>query len=218
MTTSATHVPRTLWYAAKTGDLALLRTLVEVENEPFYAEDNEFKTPFYYGCSCDHPHVLKYLHELYAVHSLVLSKDQLQWCDVSCLMPDVRAFLQGKKTIDQVIADRDLEARWAAMSIWDAAAEGHLKKLRELASADPAIVASENASGQSPLQVAVMTNQVAAAGYLLPLTKAAMEADAFDALITRLAAQTSVDMMLQVLAGKATMKDIMMYQRRLAIR
>ncbi|OQS05293.1 hypothetical protein THRCLA_02552 [Thraustotheca clavata] len=208
-----TTYPRTMWYAAKTGNIELLRTIIEDEGAKFYEEDNEFKPPIYYGCSCDHPQVVQYLNELYQANKMELTKEQRDWCIVSCLKGDIRSFLEGKQTIEKVIADRELTLHLQTLSIWDAVVQGQLQRLRYWTRESPAFAILNDEHGKSPLEYAVEKNQVAAAGLLIPLVKSQLEPQRFDELKNQLSAKTTDEMMLRVLSEKASMKEIMIHQK-----
>ncbi|KAF0718493.1 Aste57867_1662 [Aphanomyces stellatus] len=149
------HHVRDMWYAAKTGDLKTLRYLVEVEGHSFDNQDIQLNTPFYYALTLREPRGGDATQAAPAL------------CSVSCWKDDVRAFVDGKKTIDDVIAAWSRAAREATMTIWDAAKEGNLSKLRHVIKQSPDVVGQRDASGHTALFYACQRNQPAAVAILL---------------------------------------------------
>ncbi|KAF0694231.1 hypothetical protein As57867_004522, partial [Aphanomyces stellatus] len=213
-TVSTIHTIRNTWYAAKTGDLDTLRTLIESEGHRFDAPDAELNAPFYYACTCDHPLVLRYLHGLYVQHGVEMPLTQRKLCSVAALKDDVRAFVDGKKTIDDVISGREQAAREATMTIWDAAKEGNLNKLRQVLKYMPDQVTARDESGHTALFYACQfANPAAVAVLVAPFRKAAAADEATAEEVACRAAGAACNTVLQVLDGTITMKDIMMQEK-----
>ncbi|KAF0695251.1 Aste57867_13919 [Aphanomyces stellatus] len=204
---------RTTWFAAKQGDVATLKQLVEVEGHRFDELDVELKTPFYYGCTLDRPHVLHYLHKLYIAFNVVMPEDQHARCTVSCRKDDVRLYLEGKATIESVIAKRDKAARDAALSVWDAAVEGNVGCLRMwLKKAGPAaLMQAHPVTGRTPLYEASHANHAAASAFLRQMYIQHYEAETGKPCqehMDECHLTITSDLMHQILDGKMSMQDV----------
>ncbi|KAF0718489.1 Aste57867_1658 [Aphanomyces stellatus] len=203
---------RNVWSAAKTGNLDLLRALVEQDGHSFQDRDIEDKIPFYYACTCAHVYVLQYLDGLYTANQISIPDDQRILCIQRTVAEDIWFYLKGQTTIDYVVERRERRDREATMTIWDAAKEGNLTKLRHVLKFMPEQVTARDESDHTALFYACQfANPAAVAVLLAPFRKAAVDADAA---VEEFACRgVASDTVLQVLDGTITIKDIMMQEK-----
>ncbi|EQC31043.1 hypothetical protein SDRG_11230 [Saprolegnia diclina VS20] len=207
----ATSYEENVWFAAKMGRLDELTRLIEVDGHAFDAQDDQLKSPFYYGCTFNQPEVLAYLTTLYARRNVVMPEEQRAWCILSCLNEDVRLFLEGKTTIEAVIADRAKKAHNETLSPVAAAAQGNMARLRYFIKSEPLVLWTADAvSGKTPVEVACDAGHAPATATLLSAAKKELSAAAYDDLVARCVASTTPgSFMHRVVRGEVPMKEIM---------
>ncbi|KAF0684498.1 Aste57867_23497 [Aphanomyces stellatus] len=182
----AMTTPTTTWFAAKQGDLVTLKTLIEVDGHSFDQVDFELKTPFYYACTYDKPHVHQHLHQRYVAENVVVPEEQRTWCIM---------------TIEDVIAKRDKAARDANLSVWDAAAQG-----------TRAVYAH---TGKTALYEASVASQAATTAMLYTFFQTNVGADEFAVHVKESRDASPSEIIHRILDGYMSMKEVMMYEKTL---
>ncbi|OQS02422.1 hypothetical protein THRCLA_05210 [Thraustotheca clavata] len=203
----------TVWHAAKMGQIDLLKKLIEQDGHSFYKQDDQLKTPFYYGCTFNQPYVLAYLSKLYDQHNITMPAEQRSWCIVSCLNKDVRLFLEGKLTIESVIASRKKKAHDESLSAMQAAQEGNTTRLRYYIKFEP-----ENLLEKPPLQAACIHNQAIAVAMLLQFYKLKLNEISYQQLIQESMATTSSETIQNTLQGKLSLKELCLLEKNIPMR
>jgi ankyrin repeat protein len=198
-----------VWSAAKNGDVALLRALIESETSPFDAQDVHGRTPFFYACLCSQVYVLQYLESLYVANNTDMSTEERQLCIARTPSESIWAYLVGHKTIDQVIAVHEKKSEMETMTVWSAAKTASLTKLRRILKLEPELVSAQDLDNHTPLFYAAQCNHATATAMLLPeyLKQVAPEQAALEIAACR-AATRSADVV-EVLDGSLTFKALM---------
>ncbi|KAF0708607.1 hypothetical protein AaE_013140 [Aphanomyces astaci] len=204
--------PASIWYAAKQGDLTTLKHLIEVTGHAFDQLDPELKTPFYYGCTYDRVYVLQYLEGLYRSRNVEMPEDQRAWCIVSCLTKDVRLYLEGKTTLNDVIAKREKAARDDELSVRDAAVAGNTSRLRWFLKNDQDSVLKQG-DASSVLVAAAEANQLATTAMLKDFVKGQVTPEEFERQLDTARAATTSDNVRKILDGQLSMKDVMLLEK-----
>ncbi|KAF0713073.1 Aste57867_4534 [Aphanomyces stellatus] len=96
---------RSLSYAAKSGDLALARILIEEDGQNFHEHDAFNVTPFQHACLHGHPQIVQLLLTLYARDKMTLHALELEVCKRGCFNPELRKYLKGEQTIGEAVAN-----------------------------------------------------------------------------------------------------------------
>ncbi|KAF0694233.1 Aste57867_14869 [Aphanomyces stellatus] len=204
--TVETSPDSSVWQAAKTGNVALLQSLVDA-GASFHAHDAFNATPFQHGCMAGHPRVVRYLLGLYVLHKLEIPSLELEVCKRGCTNDELRKYLQGQQTIDQAIANDDETKRVDELTIWDAAKEGKISKVKLLHCRGP--VTAVDGDGHTALYHACVCDQYASIILLVGRFKATMANDDFAAEMHKCCAATTNAMVHGLLDGTLTMRDVM---------
>ncbi|KAF0718488.1 Aste57867_1657 [Aphanomyces stellatus] len=204
---------RSLSYAAKSGDLALVRILIEEHGHNFHEHDAFNATPFQHACLHGHPQIAQYLLSLYARDTIDIPPVELEVCKRGCTNPELRKYLKGEQTIDEAVLNDNETKRANELTIWDAAKEGHMGRLRDLAKwgylrNGPKHMVVRDDDDHTALYYACTHNHPTAVAMLVAEFKAVLTSPEFDAEVQVCSATATSSAVRGLLDGSLTLQEI----------
>ncbi|GMF49165.1 unnamed protein product [Phytophthora fragariaefolia] len=101
------HNNVTIWQAAKMGNTSVLQAVCAVHGDAYRARDDFDNSPLYYASLCGREVVVDFVLRAYERECRKITPDELLRCVTNALTPQIRALLQQKVTLEEVLRSKE---------------------------------------------------------------------------------------------------------------
>ncbi|OWZ05428.1 Substrate adaptor for cullin 3 ubiquitin ligase Btb3 [Phytophthora megakarya] len=101
------HNNVTIWQAAKMGNLEVLKAVCKAHHTAYRALDDFDNSPLYYASLCGREVAVDFILSAYEEENLTIQPDELLRCVTNALNQPIRALLQHKTTLGEILKSKD---------------------------------------------------------------------------------------------------------------